>query len=108
MAKAPDRVSRGGPSPQDKAKICKLAADLISEGENPPVMLGSKMWDPRKLAKWYGMCGLLSGMLSTALGDSNSWKTVLTSWDPTKGDDPAFHDAMLGTLDSIKETMERR
>jgi hypothetical protein len=99
-------TASGGLSPQAKTAISNLLAQLIKEGENPPTMIGSTMWDLRSLARWYGLCGALSSLLSNALGDSNVWKTMLTSWDSTKADDHNFHMMMLGTLDAIKFAIE--
>jgi hypothetical protein len=103
MAKSATSKTLGGISSQDKAKICALVADLIAVGDDPPVVPGSTMWDPRQLAKWYARCAGLSALLSAAIGDSNVWKPILTGWDPSKRDDRQFHAAMLGTLDAIQE-----
>jgi hypothetical protein len=46
----------------------------------------------------------LSALLSAALGDANVWKSMLTGWDSTKGDDERLHTAMLGTLDAIQQS----
>jgi hypothetical protein len=79
---------------------------LIKIGNNPPIETGTEnTWDPRALANWYGRCAWLSALLSAALADANVWKSSLTSWDSTKGDDERFHTAMLGTLDAIQQCL---
>ncbi len=103
-ASPPDKATAvGSMSSKDQEMICKLVADLISVGSNPPIETGTKnTWDPRELAKWYGRCAWLSALLSAALGDSNVWKSILTGWDSTKPADGEFHTVMLGTLDAIQ------
>jgi hypothetical protein len=83
-------------------KAAVLVQALVKEGENPSVLPRSTMWDPWALATWYGNCRTLSALL----GKDNPWASILCSWDSTKGGDPAFHIAMLGTLRSIAQYLE--
>jgi hypothetical protein len=103
MAKSQKDDSNGGSdnalSSGDRKKAATLVQALINEGENPPVLSPSTMWDPWALATWYGNCRTLSALL----GKDNPWASVLCSWDSTKGDDRAFHISMLGTLRSIAQ-----
>jgi hypothetical protein len=96
MAKATDK-----PSAADLQKARKLVTALIAEGQNPPTLGGSNMWDPWALAAWYGNCRALSALL----GKGNVWETLLCSWDSDKADDRAFHTAMLGTLRAIEQNL---
>ena len=96
MAKA---KATDGPSAADLEKARKLVEKLIAEGQNPPTLAGSNMWDPWKLATWYGNCRTLSALL----GKGNAWESLLCSWDSTKGDNRNFHIAMMGTLMAIND-----
>jgi hypothetical protein len=87
------------PAPTDLKKATALVKALIAEGKAPPTLAGSNMWDPWALAKWYGGCRTLSALL----GKGNAWESLLCSWDSSKGDDRAFHIAMLGTLEAIAQ-----
>jgi hypothetical protein len=87
------------PSADDLKKAASLVKALIAEGIDPPTVPGSKMWDPLALAKWYGSCRTVSSWL----GKDNPWQSMLCSWDSSKGDDRAFHVAMLGTLQAIAQ-----
>jgi len=91
-----------GKSAQNVTQICGRIAVLIQQGNSLPTVPGSTMWDPTALAKWYASCAGLCALLTAAIGDSNVWKSTLTSWDPTKSD-PATHTAMLGTLEAIQQ-----